>query len=232
MSRFEVKGLHKKYGQKLLFNNLSFRFDDNRFIVLLGSNGSGKSTLLKICSGLVPFSEGTIMLGNGQERIDRAHNSSFVAEHVGFPGYLTAEDILQQQQKLYPHFDLNQAMSYCNEMNVPTQTKWFALSTGQRYLLSLIIAISTQKPFLFIDELLANLDTVKKEAMQRILTDFLLEGSRTIVMATHAYDDVEMLADGVIFIENQNATIINDLETWRIEQGTSLNDLFARVGKT
>lgn len=35
--------------------------------------------------------------------------------------------------------------------------------------------------------------------MIAVLTDFLVEEERMIIMATHAYEDVEMLADGVIF---------------------------------
>ncbi len=67
--------------------------------------------------------------------------------------------------------------------------------------------------------------------MQRILTDFLLDNNRTIVMATHAYEDVEMLADGAMFIKEDEVTTIPDLEGWRQEHGASLHDLFARVGR-
>jgi len=229
--RVEVKNVHKNYGRKQVFNDLSFRFDHNHFIVLLGANGSGKSTLLKMCAGLAPFSKGTIQLNDQKERIDRAQQASYVAEQAGFPIHQSAEVIIDQQQKLYSDFNKDQALRYCEDMNVPIQTNWASLSTGQRHLLSLIIAISTQKPFLFIDELLANLDTTKKEAMQQMLTDFLLEGGRTIVMATHAYEDVEMLADGAIFIEGNGVRTIPDLEAWRTEYSASLRDLFARVGR-
>ncbi|KQL55816.1 MULTISPECIES: ATP-binding cassette domain-containing protein [Bacillaceae] len=231
MYSFEVKGVHKNYGRKQVFTDISFRFDQNRFIVLLGSNGSGKSTMLKLCAGLAPFSKGEIRLGDASSRIERAQNASYVAEGVGYPAYQTAATILTQQKKLYPEFNQEQALHYCHEVSVPTQVKWGSLSTGQRHLLALIVAISTQKPFLFIDELLANLDTTKKEAMQGILTDFLLDGNRTIVMATHAYEDVEMLADGAMFIKDDDVTTITDLEGWRQEHGASLRDLFARVGR-
>ncbi|GAF12207.1 ABC transporter, ATP-binding protein [Bacillus sp. JCM 19046] len=231
MNTLKVTGLKKKYGSNDVFTDLSVHLQQNRFVVLLGANGSGKSTFLRLCAGLAPQSAGSIELNDAEERMNRAQLSSYVSEKAAFGFNDTAEAILKSQSEISPDFHLNKAIEFCDVVAVPMQTKWNVMSTGQRYLLSLIIAIAEQRPFIFIDEVLANLDTSKKEAMRSILTDFLVEEDRFILMATHAYEDVEALADGVIFIENKQATIINDLDKWRFEHGKSLKDLFAEVGK-
>ncbi|MDU5925483.1 MAG: ABC transporter ATP-binding protein, partial [Finegoldia magna] len=59
---FEISGISKKYGKNLLLNNISFKFDSNEIIALIGSNGVGKSTLGKICSGIQKETTGEICL--------------------------------------------------------------------------------------------------------------------------------------------------------------------------
>lgn len=231
MNTLVVSNLKKKYGRKEVFTDLSVHLQHNRFVVLLGANGSGKSTFLRICAGLAPASAGVIKMNGTSERLERAQSSSYVSEKATFGFNDTAEVILKAQASIAPDFQLDKAIEFCEVVSVPMRTKWNALSTGQRYLLSLIIAIAGQRPFIFIDEVLANLDTSKKQAMLSILTEFLIEEDRFIMMATHAYEDVEALADGVIFIKNQQADVITDLDQWRFEQGESLKDLFAEVGK-
>ena len=54
-----VDGLGKSYGDKVLFEDLSFEIRRGNRIVVLGSNGSGKSTLLKVLTGEEPADSGT-----------------------------------------------------------------------------------------------------------------------------------------------------------------------------
>lgn len=47
-----------KYGEKIVLDNLSIRFDQPEITVILGANGAGKSTFLSACAGLIPLSSG------------------------------------------------------------------------------------------------------------------------------------------------------------------------------
>ncbi|WP_169870956.1 ATP-binding cassette domain-containing protein [Shouchella patagoniensis] len=231
MNTISIKGIDKKYGRKRVFANLNAELNQNRFVVLLGANGVGKSTFLKLCAGLAPIGKGQIELNEKSSRLERTKISSYVSEESGFEPYKTAATILSDHTVLFDTFQLNQAKEMCAHIGLPLQTKWGVLSKGQRHLLSLIVAIASPKPFIFIDEVLANLDTTKKKAMLGMLTDFVIEEDRMILIATHAYEDVEMLADGVMFLQKDNADVINDLDEWRFKNNQSLKELFAEVGK-
>ena len=50
MSRIEINGLSKSYGNTKALDNVSLTFEENRIYGLLGRNGAGKSTFLKILS--------------------------------------------------------------------------------------------------------------------------------------------------------------------------------------
>ncbi len=60
----EAKGLTKAYGDKLLFENLSFTLPPGGIVGVIGPNGAGKSTLFKLITGKEQPDEGTIEIGS------------------------------------------------------------------------------------------------------------------------------------------------------------------------
>lgn len=61
MSILSVEEIYKSYGDKVLFDHISFVISEKQRIGLIGVNGSGKSTLLKIIAGTEPPEEGKIV---------------------------------------------------------------------------------------------------------------------------------------------------------------------------
>ena len=53
----EVKNLVKKYGDKTVVNNLSFKMDKPGVYALLGTNGAGKTTTIRIILGMLSYDE-------------------------------------------------------------------------------------------------------------------------------------------------------------------------------
>jgi len=60
----EVKNISKAYGDKLLFENLSFTLPPGGIVGVIGPNGAGKSTLFKIITGKEQPDSGTIEIGS------------------------------------------------------------------------------------------------------------------------------------------------------------------------
>ena len=60
-----VEGLTKTYGERLLFNNLTFGVQEGERVALVARNGSGKSTLLRAICGLEPADSGRVVFGSG-----------------------------------------------------------------------------------------------------------------------------------------------------------------------
>ena len=59
----EVEGLKKSYGDKLLFDNLTFKLPPNGIVGVIGPNGAGKSTMFKLITGQEEPDGGTIKVG-------------------------------------------------------------------------------------------------------------------------------------------------------------------------
>ena len=64
MNLISVENLSKAYGEKIIFDNLTFGIDDTDKIGVIGVNGTGKSTLLKIIAGAEIPDDGTITKAN------------------------------------------------------------------------------------------------------------------------------------------------------------------------
>ena len=56
----EVKNIHKKFGDDLVLNDVSFTFHRGKTNLIIGESGSGKTTLLKIMIGLHNLDKGNI----------------------------------------------------------------------------------------------------------------------------------------------------------------------------
>jgi len=63
MKMLTVENVTKTYGEKLLFNNISFTISEKERVGLIGINGTGKSSLLKIIAGIDASDEGKIITG-------------------------------------------------------------------------------------------------------------------------------------------------------------------------
>ena len=84
----EVKGLTKAYGDKLLFENLSFTLPPGGIVGVIGPNGAGKSTLFKLITGQETPDAGqidigpTVHLGYVDQSRDHLDNSKNVWEEI------------------------------------------------------------------------------------------------------------------------------------------------------
>ncbi len=63
-TKFEIKNIFKKYRSHTVLDNISFKFDDDEIIALIGFNGVGKSVLGKICAGLQKETKGEVILND------------------------------------------------------------------------------------------------------------------------------------------------------------------------
>ncbi len=82
MNIVSIEGISKSYGEKRLFERISFGIAEGERVGLIGVNGSGKSTLLRIIAGLLPPDEGRVTLRSGLTVQYLAQNPEFDPQHT------------------------------------------------------------------------------------------------------------------------------------------------------
>ena len=66
MNILNIEHVHKVYGEKVIFDDISLGIQEGEKIGIIGINGTGKSTLLKIVAGQEEPDEGQIVRQNGR----------------------------------------------------------------------------------------------------------------------------------------------------------------------
>ena len=64
ISFLQVENISKRYGEQLLFENISFGIAMNQKVALIAKNGKGKSTILKIIAGKENSETGSVIFRN------------------------------------------------------------------------------------------------------------------------------------------------------------------------
>ncbi len=119
-----AQNLHKAWGEKVLFNGLSFCVDKGQKVALLGLNGSGKSTLLRILAGRESDYQGSITQRNNfiQRYLDQnvkvvLPNDPKYVEGDLIAGHTVAEEIFAPQGSIGIH--LAKYVTLLHKMGLP-----------------------------------------------------------------------------------------------------------------
>ena len=166
----QAEGLRKAFGEKLLFDNLSFTLPRSGIVGIIGPNGAGKTTLFKIITGQEQADAGSLKIGETVEIIsmeqgrDSLDDSKTVWETIS--GGL--DELVIGERKM-------NSRAYCGLFNftgADQQKKLSVLSGGERN--RVLMAKNLQKPgnLLFLDEPTNDLEIETLQALEQAVLRF------------------------------------------------------------
>lgn len=220
MNYLSVTRLSKYYGERLLFEDLTFYIDKGQKIALIARNGSGKSTLMKILQGVEPPESGEVqwhkdiqvgfLLQEPNLPDDKTVYQAIL--HSGHPllqaclAYEEALDGKGDLSKAMENMDRLQAWDYevqvkqiLSRFEIPNlNQKVGSLSGGQKKRLALAILLLQEPDFLVLDEPTNHLDM----EMIEWLEDYLSTGTMTLLMVTHDRYFLENICTDILELED------------------------------
>lgn len=166
-------------------------------IGLIGHNGSGKSTLLKVIGGIIQPTSGEVR--------QRGRVAALIELGAGFHPdltgrenvYLNASVLGLSREETRASFDDILDFSGVGDF-IDTQVKFY--SSGMFVRLAFAIAVHTDPDILLVDEVLAVGDEQFQRKCLDKIKEFQREG-RTIIIVSHALDQIEELCDRVILMD-------------------------------
>jgi putative tryptophan/tyrosine transport system ATP-binding protein len=203
----------------------SVSISKGEMIVIKGGNGSGKSTLLKAIAGTAPVISGQIFInGNDVTKMPAYKRSRLIGSvhqdpMLGTCPNLTVHENLQiSQQKswhslLPERFEIkeNQLQLIRKtgiELDSKSATPMTMLSGGQRQIITLCLALSSNRPILFLDEFTASLDEHVKLIALEMVVKTVRESKKTVMVISH--DISRLKEDYCRTIRVENCSVVQD----------------------
>ncbi|WP_027345779.1 ABC transporter ATP-binding protein [Hamadaea tsunoensis] len=209
----ETAGLTKRYRHTTALADCSVRVPAGRIVGLVGPNGAGKTTLLGLTCGLIAPTAGTIsVLGDrpaaGAAQLARV---GFVAQDAPAYATLSVADHLRLGARLNPRWDMPLAEGRVRRLGLDPAQKAGRLSGGQRAQLALTVAAAKRAELLILDEPVAALDPLARNAFLRDLGEFAAELGVTVVLSSHLLGDVERVCDHLIVLAAGRVQLAGDV---------------------
>src|SRR4051812_47916801 len=204
----QAEKLCKVYGSFHALKDVSFSIPRGQVTAFLGPNGAGKTTTMKILSGFLSATSGTARIAGFDVSTDRLA----AAEHLGYlpengPLYLdmTPMDLLRffGEARGMSHDRLRNrveaVVGQCSLESV-VHKPIGKLSKGYRQRVSMAQALLHDPEVLIMDEPTSGLDPNQIRGVRQLIRE--LGRSKTILVSTHILQEVEPVADRVLFIHD------------------------------
>lgn len=195
----EGEALTACYGERTVFEKLSFLIRRGERVALVGPNGAGKSTLLKVLTGDVSPVKGRVKLGS------RVKIGYFDQEHKGLNLSQTVLDEIVNEYGFSPERARSVLGAFLftgDDVFRPIRS----LSGGEKARLSLLKLLMSGANFLVLDEPTNHLDIPSREAVE----DALLAYPGTVLTVSHDRYFLDKVADRILAFEASEPVILVD----------------------
>ena len=202
----DVLNLCKSYGNHLVLDDISFSIRENEIVGFIGPNGADKSTLMKCLCGLIHMDSGNVTICGHDIQSQREKALSHQASLIESPGLffnMTGYENLEifaslknvSKDKLQQMADYTRIGDYLKK---PVSS----YSLGMKQRLALSIALLSSPQFLMLDEPMNGLDPSGVFELRKELRKMVDEYGMSLLISSHQLNEIEKIADRIIYIEN------------------------------
>ena len=208
-----VRGLSKRFGDRVAFDDVSFEIGSGEVFGFLGPNGAGKTTTVRTLSTLIAPTSGEATVAGipltPENGVEIRRQIAVMPEAPGLYLRLSVAENLECFADLYEVADpadridhVLRAVNLTERAHDPCGT----LSKGLRQRVALARALLSDPQVLFLDEPTSGLDPVAARDVHDLIAA-LGRGGVTIFLTTHRLEEAERLCDRVAILNTTLRTI-------------------------
>lgn len=207
MSIIEVKDVTLKIKKDIILKSININFEKGKIHGLIGRNGSGKTMLMKCIFGFIHPTSGCIIVNNkiiGKD-CDFPSDIGIIIETPGFIPYYGGYKNLRILANLNKKASDDEVKKTLKKVGLDPSLKRHVkkYSLGMRQRLGLAQAIIENPEILILDEPMNGLDKEGVEDVRKILCNLRGLG-KTILLASHSAEDIDILCDTVCEMDKGN----------------------------
>ena len=223
----EYRNISKKYGDKVILENINLKIPRGRIIGLLGQNGAGKTTLIKLANDLLQPTTGEILVNGKTLSTDSKNLISYLPEATYLDKTMRVRDAIKFFSEFYQNFDTEKAKKLAKILKLDLDAKINKMSKGMQEKLQLILVISRKANLYILDEPLGGIDPATRDfILDTILSNF--DSDASLLISTHLISDIERILDEVIFINDGKIVLQSDADALRKKEHGSIDEIFRK----
>lgn len=213
----KVDGVSKRIGNFKL-DEMSFELPEGYIMGLVGTNGAGKTTLIHILMGLYHPDTGEVII-DGMNLKDNEKEvkdilGTVLLDEMFEPGF-TLRKNAEFYGKYYSRYDADVFEKYLKRFGLDSSVNYKALSKGEKLKFSFAFALSHDPKLLILDEPTGNFDPEFRKEFFKVLGEFIEDGTKSVILATHLTSDLDRIADYITYLEKGKMVLSNDIEAIR-----------------
>ena len=231
-----VEDFHKSYGDNTAVDGLSFDVAGGDVLGLIGPNGAGKTTTLRALSGIIPPSQGTLLVDGRdvcREPVETKRRLAYVPDDPPNFGDLTVAEHLAFTASVYRVSDADpKADAVLEDFQLASKRDTAArdLSRGMRQKLAICCAYLHDPSALLLDEPLTGLDPHGIRTLKRTVSERAASGA-AVIISSHLLAMVEDVCSHVLILNEGLTQFCGPVEELRATFGcdsdnTSLEEIF------
>jgi ABC-2 type transport system ATP-binding protein len=200
----ECRNLTHYYGERCIYENLSFEIPPGRIVGLLGKNGTGKTTTINILNGyLQPRSGECLMYGEKAGMLSPAVKQRvalLLEGHVQY-SFMNIRQIEKFYSQFYPNWDKEPYYELMGKLRIAPRQRISRMSCGQRSQVALGLILAQNADLLILDDFSMGLDPGYRRLFVDYLNEYVRASGKTVFTTSHIIQDIERLIDDCLILD-------------------------------
>lgn len=209
MKAIEIKNVTKRFGDKLVIDNVSLGIEKGEIFGLLGPNGAGKSTLINLSVGLLKIDKGEILIDGydiAKEDLKAKAKIGLVPQEIALFESLNAKENLEYWGGLYGLHGklLKDRIDEALEIAALTEHVKKPIknySGGMKRRLNIAAAMMHHPEVLIMDEPTVGVDPQSRNHIFEVVKKMNRDFNSTIVYTSHYMEEVETLCHRIMILD-------------------------------
>ncbi len=209
----EIQNISKKFGDKVVIDDISAQFNPGICNLIIGTSGSGKTVLVKCIVDLLKADKGEILFDHTlfskmdkEERKDLRQNLGMLFQGNALFDSLTVEDNVKFPLDMFSNLPVEEKKIKVNEILARVQLEGVngkfpaELSGGMKKRVGLARALVMKPKYLFCDEPNSGLDPQTSMVIDKLIHELTVEFNITTIVVTHDMNSVMEIGNHIIYL--------------------------------
>ena len=209
----EIQNISKKFGDKVVIDDISAQFKPGICNLIIGTSGSGKTVLVKCIVDLLKADKGEILFDHKlfstmdkEERKDLRQNLGMLFQGNALFDSLTVEDNVKFPLDMFSTLTIEEKKIKVNEILARVKLEGVnnkfpaELSGGMKKRVGLARALVMKPKYLFCDEPNSGLDPQTSMVIDRLIEELTVEFNITTIVVTHDMNSVMEIGNHIIYL--------------------------------